>query len=150
MFTLCPVHDWMCVCERVASRLFFYTEVIYGMSLFGCYCVCLYSVFLNTVTALAKHVHIERMEETKIYCHTRFFFFFFILLFLTCKVSIFVSWTETWNVGGGAKKSCWSFLYNLIMSNIWVFVIFVCMYESFVNLWLYARFGKWVYVSSKF
>lgn len=87
-----------CVCERVASRLFFYTEVIYGMSLFGCYRVCLYSVFLNTVTALAKHVHIERMEETKIYCHTRLFFFsilLFFFFFLPFKVSIFVSWTET-------------------------------------------------------
>lgn len=91
-FALCMIE---CVCERVASRLFFYTEVIYGMSLFGCYCVCLYSVFLNTVTALAKHI--ERMEETKNYCHTRFFFLFLYspFFFLTCKVSIFVSWTET-------------------------------------------------------
>lgn len=30
------------------------------------------------------------------------------------------------------------------------FVIFVCTYESFVNLWWYARFGIWVYVSSNF
>lgn len=71
-----------CACGRarvsvcVASKLFFYTEVIYGMSLFGCYRVCLYSVFLNTVTTLAKHVHIERMEETKIYCPNCFFYVF--------------------------------------------------------------------------
>lgn len=64
----------MCVRVRVASKLFFYTEVIYGVSLFGCYRVCLHSVFLNTVTTLAKHEHIERMEETKIYCHDWFFF----------------------------------------------------------------------------
>lgn len=76
--TVCPVHDGVCVRVRVcvASKLFFYTEVIYGMSLFGCYRVCLYSVFLNTVTTLAKHEHIERMEETKIYRHDCFLLFF--------------------------------------------------------------------------
>lgn len=56
---------WRSVCVCVASRLFFYTEVINGV--FGCYRVCLYSVFLNTVTTPAKHVHFERMEETKIF-----------------------------------------------------------------------------------
>lgn len=40
----------------------------YGMSLFGCYRVCLNSVFLNTVTTLAKHGHNEQMRETKINC----------------------------------------------------------------------------------
>ena len=64
---VCPVHDGVCAC--VASKLFFYTEVIYGTSLSGCYRVCLNSVLLNTVTTPAKHEHNERMEETNIYCH---------------------------------------------------------------------------------
>lgn len=54
-YTVCPVHDGVCVC--VASEIYFYTEAIYG--------VCLYSVILNTVTTPAKHEHIERMEETR-------------------------------------------------------------------------------------
>lgn len=76
-----------CVCVCVASKLFFYTEVIYGMSLLGCYRVCLYSVFLNTVTTLAKHGHVERMEETKIYCPHCFVFVCFVF-FNVFKFSI--------------------------------------------------------------
>lgn len=44
--------------------------------------------FLNTVTTLAKHVHNDRMEETKIYCLMSFF-----RLFLS--FFHFVSRTET-------------------------------------------------------
>lgn len=82
---------------------------------------------LNTVTTLAKHVHKEWMEETKMTCSCVFLF----------QIFNFEKRTKTWggNSGKTEKKSFCSFLDNTIMSNIQLKFCNICMY-----VWKFCKF----------
>lgn len=126
------------------------------MSLLGCYRVCLYSVFLNTVTTLAKHGHVERMEETKIYCPHCFVFVCFVF-FNVFKFSIL------WHgLRHGVEKKMFKeknrktkkvvALDNTIMSNIQFEFCNICMYVwKFCELVMVCTFWHMsVCISSNF
>lgn len=91
-FALCMIE---CVCERVASRLFFlHRGDLWYEPVWVLLCVPLLS-FPEHCDSSGK-THRANGRDKELLSHSFFFLFLYSpFFFLTCKVSIFVSWTET-------------------------------------------------------